>query len=107
MDILQIVALLFMFLITLAVVVIAAYLVIKFLQDRAKNKDFVDKHYIDMTKFTIEQCPDSLFDYELTLASNAKVEGRTLGKIKGYYYGEVYNERIDKSDHRQIGRAHV
>lgn len=102
MDILQIVALLFLFLITLAIVVIAIVFVIMFLLDRAKNVDYLQKQYVDMIKFTEENCPDSLFGYELRVGTNSKVEGRALGTIFGYYHGEVFNEKKNKSEFRHF-----
>lgn len=65
-------------------VLVVVFLLIRFLFNRAKDVDYVQKQYLDTINFMVNNCPDSLYGQDLWWAATIEGEGTNLGKIEGY-----------------------
>lgn len=94
-DLILIAVIAIIFVFSLAALGFAAYLLLKFIDAQRKNINYVDKNYVDLVKFTRQQCPDSIYGFNLMRATTKQAEGRNLGQIVGHAVLEV--ERPIKS----------
>ncbi len=106
-------------LIALAMLGLVAYLFIKYYEDKKKNPDYVQKYYTDLMDFTKNNCPESIYDFDLRLKTSAESEGRVLGTVKGYMFLQVLDIKskegkegeqklvIDKNSHPDLFRHFV
>lgn len=71
---------------------ILGYLLVKYYDDKKKNPDYIKKSYQDFIEGMQNNCPDSIYNYDLILKTTKQSEGRSLGKIQGYLYLQVYKD---------------
>ncbi len=83
-DLITIVFIIGVFIFAVGFLVASLFLLLKYLEFRKKHINYVDKNYKDIVTFAKQQCPKSIYNYQLHRATTKEAEGRDLGRIVGH-----------------------
>lgn len=101
-GILEIAAIGFLFIISLLALLGVGYLFLRYYDNLRKNPDYVQKHYTDGIEFSKNNCPESIYNFQLWVATTEESEGRPLGRIKGYAYVPIQSFTREEDEEGKI-----